>query len=248
MRRRPARRRATISWRARSTPRRRQQLWPSRARTRPPSWPRRAKQQVGEYVDRGKEYYDRGRTQWAEYVEKGKGLVQEQQDKVASAIDAGKDAYANATQAIWASRSWLARQGPDRPSDGGQARRFLHAELKERLHDSGAICYVGNVAAGCGLDFVGQLEVADDLCRSWLRSGDDRAGDRSGRRWRSARPRHASACWRSPKRFARRRCRRSTARRSSFKSYAPKLMILAENLVETSNVVRRQGGGVRCDS
>jgi hypothetical protein len=55
------------------------------------------KQQVGEYVDRGKEYYDRGRTQWAQYVEKGKGLIQEQQDKVSAAIDAGKDAYAHTT-------------------------------------------------------------------------------------------------------------------------------------------------------
>lgn len=55
------------------------------------------KQQVGEYVDRGKEFYDRGRTQWSQYVEKGKGLVQEQQDKVSAAIDAGKGAYASAT-------------------------------------------------------------------------------------------------------------------------------------------------------
>jgi hypothetical protein len=55
------------------------------------------KQQVGEYVDRGKEYYDRGRTQWAQDVEKGKGLIQEHQDKVSAAIDAGKEAYANTT-------------------------------------------------------------------------------------------------------------------------------------------------------
>lgn len=55
------------------------------------------RQQVGDYVDRGKEYYDRGRTQWSQYVEKGKGLVQEQQDKVAAAMDAGKEAYVATT-------------------------------------------------------------------------------------------------------------------------------------------------------
>ena len=46
------------------------------------------RQQVGEYVDRGREYYDRGRTQWSQYVEKGKGLVAEHQEKVSAAIDA----------------------------------------------------------------------------------------------------------------------------------------------------------------
>jgi gas vesicle protein len=55
---------------------------------------------ASDYVDRGKEYYEKGRSQWTQYVEKGKSLVQEQQDKVAAAVDAGKEAYANATEHV----------------------------------------------------------------------------------------------------------------------------------------------------
>ncbi len=77
--------------------------------------PQQGKQQVGEYVDRGKEYYDRGRTQWAQYVEKGKGLVQEHQDKVSAAIDAGKEAYASTTSDHRLRRSMLRKTGPGQP-------------------------------------------------------------------------------------------------------------------------------------
>ena len=58
----------------------------------------RGKQVAGDYVDKGKEYYEKGRSQWTEYVEKGKGLVANQQDAVQSAIDAGKEAYSSKTQ------------------------------------------------------------------------------------------------------------------------------------------------------
>jgi gas vesicle protein len=64
------------------------------------SYVEQGKQTAAEYADRGKEYYEKGRSQWTQYVEKGKSLVQEQQDKVAAAVDAGKEAYANATEHV----------------------------------------------------------------------------------------------------------------------------------------------------
>jgi gas vesicle protein len=54
-------------------------------------------QAVGQYVDKGKEYYDKGRTQWSQYVDKGKDLVQTQADAVTAAVDAGKQAYVQKT-------------------------------------------------------------------------------------------------------------------------------------------------------
>jgi len=53
----------------------------------------KGRQQAGEYVDRGKEYYEKGRTQWSQYVDKGKGYVGETADKVSAAVEAGKQAY-----------------------------------------------------------------------------------------------------------------------------------------------------------
>jgi gas vesicle protein len=52
---------------------------------------------MGQYVDKGKEYYDKGRTQWSQYVDKGKDLVQTQSDAVSAAVDAGKQAYMQKT-------------------------------------------------------------------------------------------------------------------------------------------------------
>ena len=51
------------------------------------------KDQVGQYVDKGREYYEKGRTQWSDYVDKGKDFLQDQQGKVASAVEAGKQVY-----------------------------------------------------------------------------------------------------------------------------------------------------------
>ena len=51
----------------------------------------------GEYVDKGKEYYDKGRTQWSQYVDKGKDLIQTQADAVQAAVDAGKQTYVQKT-------------------------------------------------------------------------------------------------------------------------------------------------------
>jgi gas vesicle protein len=52
---------------------------------------------MGQYVDKGKEYYDKGRTQWSQYVDKGKDLIQTQSDAVSAAVDAGKQAYVQKT-------------------------------------------------------------------------------------------------------------------------------------------------------
>lgn len=49
--------------------------------------------QVGDYVDRSKEYVDKGRAQWEDFVNRGRGYVKEQTDKVSSAVEAGKEAY-----------------------------------------------------------------------------------------------------------------------------------------------------------
>jgi gas vesicle protein len=49
--------------------------------------------QVGEYVDRSKDYVDKGRAQWEEFVNRGRRFVHEQTDKVSAAVDAGKEAY-----------------------------------------------------------------------------------------------------------------------------------------------------------
>ena len=57
-----------------------------------------SKEQLGQYVERGKEYYEKGRTQWSDYVEKGKSFVQDQQSRVATAVDAGKQAFTQAQQ------------------------------------------------------------------------------------------------------------------------------------------------------
>lgn len=67
-------------------------------RERASEYAAQGREHLNDYIDRGREYYDRGRTQWSQYVEKGKGLVQDQQSKISSAIDAGKQAYASATQ------------------------------------------------------------------------------------------------------------------------------------------------------
>ncbi|MGC2161352.1 MAG: YtxH domain-containing protein [Silvibacterium sp.] len=49
--------------------------------------------QVGEYVDRSKDYVDKGRAQWEDFVNRGRRYVNEQTDKVSAAVDAGKEAY-----------------------------------------------------------------------------------------------------------------------------------------------------------
>lgn len=54
---------------------------------------REAADQVGDYVDRGKEYMDKGRVQWEDFVSRGRRYVNEQTDKVSAAVDAGKEAY-----------------------------------------------------------------------------------------------------------------------------------------------------------
>ena len=55
------------------------------------------REQFGEYIDKGKEYYEKGRTQWSQYVDKGKDFVAEQQERVGKAVDAGKQAYTATT-------------------------------------------------------------------------------------------------------------------------------------------------------
>jgi len=59
----------------------------------------KSKQQVGEYVERGREYVDRGREQWEEFVERGKNLVNDKTKKVAAAVDAGREAYKTSAEA-----------------------------------------------------------------------------------------------------------------------------------------------------
>jgi gas vesicle protein len=54
---------------------------------------REAADQVGQYVDRSKEYMDKGRAQWEEFVNRGRRYVNEQTDRVSAAVDAGKEAY-----------------------------------------------------------------------------------------------------------------------------------------------------------
>lgn len=54
---------------------------------------REAADQVGQYVDRSREYMDKGRTQWDDFVSKGRRYVNEQTDKVSAAVEAGKEAY-----------------------------------------------------------------------------------------------------------------------------------------------------------
>jgi gas vesicle protein len=54
---------------------------------------REAADQVGQYVDRGKDYMDKGRAQWEEFVNRGRRYVNEQADRVSAAVDAGKEAY-----------------------------------------------------------------------------------------------------------------------------------------------------------
>lgn len=54
---------------------------------------REAADQVGQYVDRSKEYMDKGREQWEEFVNRGRRYVNEQTDRVSAAVDAGKEAY-----------------------------------------------------------------------------------------------------------------------------------------------------------
>jgi gas vesicle protein len=54
---------------------------------------REAADQVGQYVDRSKEYMDKGRVQWDEFVNRGRRYVNEQADRVSAAVDAGKEAY-----------------------------------------------------------------------------------------------------------------------------------------------------------
>jgi gas vesicle protein len=58
---------------------------------------REAAGQVGEYVDRGKDYIDKGRAQWEEFVNRGRTYVNEQTDRVSAAVDAGKQAYHQAS-------------------------------------------------------------------------------------------------------------------------------------------------------
>lgn len=55
----------------------------------------RSRTQVGEYVDRGKEYVERGRAQWDEFVSQGRQFVNDQTGKVSAAVDAGRQAYQN---------------------------------------------------------------------------------------------------------------------------------------------------------
>jgi gas vesicle protein len=54
---------------------------------------RQAADQMGDYVDRGKEYMDKGRAQWEEFVNRGRRYVSEQSDRVSAAVGAGKEAY-----------------------------------------------------------------------------------------------------------------------------------------------------------
>lgn len=54
---------------------------------------REAVGQVGEYVDRSKEYMDKGRAQWEEFVNRGRHYVNDQADRVSAAVDAGREAY-----------------------------------------------------------------------------------------------------------------------------------------------------------
>jgi gas vesicle protein len=54
---------------------------------------REAADQVGQYVDRSKEYMDKGRAQWEEFVNRSRRYVNEQSDRVSAAVDAGKEAY-----------------------------------------------------------------------------------------------------------------------------------------------------------
>lgn len=54
---------------------------------------REAADQVGDYVDRSKEYVDKGRAQWEEFVNRGRRYVSDQSDRVSAAVDAGKEAY-----------------------------------------------------------------------------------------------------------------------------------------------------------
>jgi gas vesicle protein len=54
---------------------------------------RDAADQMGEYVDRGKDYADKGRAQWEDFVNRGRSFVNEQSDRVSAAVDAGKEAY-----------------------------------------------------------------------------------------------------------------------------------------------------------
>jgi hypothetical protein len=57
----------------------------------------RSKAQVGEYVDRGKEYVDRGKAQVNDLVSQGKHFVNEQGDRVQAAVEAGRQAYRSTT-------------------------------------------------------------------------------------------------------------------------------------------------------
>lgn len=54
---------------------------------------REAADQVGQYVDRSRDYMDKGRTQWEDFVNRGRHYVNEQTDKVSAAVEAGKEAY-----------------------------------------------------------------------------------------------------------------------------------------------------------
>lgn len=54
---------------------------------------REAADQVGDYVDRGRDYMDKGRAQWEDFVSRGRRYVNEQADRVNAAVDAGKAAY-----------------------------------------------------------------------------------------------------------------------------------------------------------
>lgn len=54
---------------------------------------REAADQVGEYVDRGKDYMDKGRAQWEEFVNRGRRFVGDQADKVSAAVEAGRETY-----------------------------------------------------------------------------------------------------------------------------------------------------------
>lgn len=58
----------------------------------------KGKVQVGEYVERGREYVDRGRAQWEQFVERGKNKTGDQASRVGAAVDAGREAYRSATE------------------------------------------------------------------------------------------------------------------------------------------------------
>jgi gas vesicle protein len=58
---------------------------------------RQGRDAAGEYVDKGRQYYEKGRSQFNEYVDKGKDLIQNQADAAKAAVDAGKSAYVEKT-------------------------------------------------------------------------------------------------------------------------------------------------------